>query len=182
MATKSSTRTKRPPRRALSTYTPPPDEDELAEETVPTPWWPALSGIVLSLMGLGVATYLTIQHFDQKIVLACPTSGLINCEKVTQSSYSKIAGVPVAVLGLAFFVVMLILQLPAMWRSVDRRIRLARLGWAVAGVGTALWLVYAELFKIDNICLWCTSVHILSLILFGTTVFGTVATAAPPPD
>jgi uncharacterized membrane protein len=43
-------------------------------------------------------------------------------------------------------------------------------------------LVYAELFRIDNICLWCTSVHILSLILFGITVFGTVATAAPPPD
>jgi len=182
MATKSTARAKRPPRRALSTYTPPPADDELVEEYWPAPRWPAVTGILLSLMGLGVATYLTIQHFDQKIVLACPTSGLINCEKVTQSSYSYIAGIPVAVLGLAFFVVMLILQLPVMWRSTDRRIRLARLAWAVAGVGTALWLVYAELFEIDNICLWCTSVHILSLILFGTTVFGTVATSPRPLD
>jgi uncharacterized membrane protein len=182
MATKTTTasRTKRAPRRALSTYTPPPSTDEMAAAEPPSPRWPALAGLLVSVAGLAVATYLTIQHFDQAIQLSCPTTGIINCEKVTQSSYSKILGIPVAVLGLVFFVVMVALQLPRMWRSQRRQIRAARLGWSVVGVGTALWLVYAELFRIKNICLWCTSVHILSLILFGITLFGTVATARPP--
>ena len=148
----------------------------------PTPWWPTITGMLVSVAGLGVSVYLTIQHFDQKILLACPTNSVFNCEKVTQSSYSKIVGIPVAVLGLVFFVVMLALQLPQMWRSARPEIRLARLGWSVVGVGTALWLIFAELFRIHNLCIWCTSVHGLSLILFATTVVGTVATAAPPPD
>ena len=32
----------------------------------------------------------------------------------------------------------------------------------------------------DAICLWCTSVHVLTLLLFISTVFGTVATAPAP--
>jgi uncharacterized membrane protein len=183
MATRTPpTRTKRPPRRALSTYAPPPSSDEEWEfaDAERAPRWPAVAGLVVSLAGLAVATYLTVQHFDTGLQLSCPTHGIINCEKVTQSSYSKIMGIPVAVLGLVFFVVMAVFQLPVMWRSHRREIRAARLGWSVVGVGTALWLVYAELFRIDNICLWCSSVHLLSLILFGITVFGTVATATPP--
>lgn len=180
MATRTAaSKTRRPPRRTLNTYTAPAEEVEEIEPPH-TPWWPTVLGMLFSLLGIGVATYLTIQHFDQHLVLACPTRGIINCEKVTQSQYSEIFGIPVAVLGLVFFVVMAVLQLPPMWRSTRREIRLARLGWSVVGLGTALWLVYAELFLIKNICLWCTSVHILSLILFCVTLFGTVVTAAPP--
>lgn len=175
----AATRTRRPPRRTLTDYSAPPEQIEAPEEPR-TPRWPAVAGLLLSLAGVGVATYLTIQHFDQKLQLACPTSGIVNCEKVTQSQYSRIFGIPVAVLGLVFFVVMVALQLPPMWRSARREIRLARLGWSVVGLGTAIWLVYAELFLIKNICLWCTSVHVLSLILFGITLFGTVVTARPP--
>jgi len=35
------------------------------------------------------------------------------------------------------------------------------------GVGTifVLYLVYVELFRVDAICLWCTSVHVLTFLL-----------------
>jgi uncharacterized membrane protein len=81
----------------------------------------------------------------------------------------------VAVLGLVFFAVMLLLQLPTMWRRPEAAIRIARMGWAVVGLGTALYLLYAELFAIDAICLWCTSVHVLTLVFFATTVYATSA-------
>jgi uncharacterized membrane protein len=89
-----------------------------------------------------------------------------------------IHGVPVAVLGLVFFAVMAALQSPSAWRSPRAEVRVARLMWALVGVGTALWLIYAELFKIDAICLWCTAVHVLTLLVFITTVFGTVSSPA----
>jgi uncharacterized membrane protein len=134
-----------------------------------------LAGTVLSLLGLGVAGYLTYEHFTSSSTLACSDNGVVNCLKVTTSSYSVVAGVPVAVLGLVFFAVMLVLQLPAMWRRPESAVRLSRLAWAVVGLGTVLYLLYAELFSIDAICLWCTSVHVLTLVLFGTTVFATSA-------
>ena len=139
------------------------------------PRWPGVAGTFLSVLGLGVAGYLTYEHFTSSTTLACSDNGIVNCLKVTTSSYSAVAGVPVAVLGLVFFAVMLVLQLPPMWRRPEPAVRIGRLAWAVVGLGTVLYLLYAELFSIDAICLWCTSVHVLTLVLFGTTVYATSA-------
>jgi uncharacterized membrane protein len=29
------------------------------------------------------------------------------------------------------------------------------------------YLVYVELFRVDAICLWCTGVHLTTIVLFG---------------
>ena len=50
--------------------------------------------------------------------------------------------------------------------------RYARIGWAVAGVAMVVRLVYAELFQIDAICLWCTVVHAISVLLFAVVLLG----------
>lgn len=140
------------------------------------PRWPSVVGLVLCALGFGVAAYLTFEHYTSSTTLSCPAhGGAINCLKVTTSGYSKIAGVPVAVLGLVFFAVMAVLQSPPAWRSTRVEIVWARVAWSVLGVGTALWLIYAELFKVEAICLWCTSVHVLTLLVFVTTLFGTVS-------
>ena len=60
------------------------------------------------------------------------------------------------------------------WRSADRRIHLARLVLSVTGVGMILYLISAELFVIKAICLWCSSVHVATFILFVV-----IATASP---
>lgn len=143
------------------------------------PRWPGLIGTVLSVLGLGVAGYLTYEHFTSSSTLACSDNGVVNCLKVTTSSYSAVAGVPVAVLGLVFFVIMLVLQLPSMWLRPEPAVRIGRLAWAVVGLATVVYLLYAELFAIDAICLWCTSVHVLTLVLFGTTVFATSSYPVP---
>jgi uncharacterized membrane protein len=139
------------------------------------PRWPGLLGTVACALGLGVSGYLTFEHYTSSTSLACSDNSVVNCLKVTTSSYSEVAGVPVALLGLIFFAVMLVLQLPAMWRRPDAAVRWIRLGWAIAGLATVLYLFYAELFEIDAICLWCTSVHVLTLILFGSTVYATLS-------
>ena len=144
--------------------------------------WPGVLGTLASALGLGVAGYLTYEHYKSSTSLACSDNGVVNCLKVTTSSYSEVAGVPVALLGLVFFAVMLVLQLPPMWRRADAAIRWIRLGWAVVGLGTVLYLLYAELFSIDAICLWCTSVHVLTFVLFGTTVYATATYPLPERD
>ncbi len=143
----------------------------------PHPRWPGLVGTAACLAGLGVAGYLTYEHFTGSSSLVCSDKGIVNCLAVTTSIYSKVAGVPVAVLGLVYFAVMLVLQLPAMWDRDDRLIRRARVAWSVVGLGTVVYLLYTELFRIDAICLWCTAVHVLTFVLFVSTVLGTLSTA-----
>ena len=55
--------------------------------------WQPIATLVLSIAGLGIATYLTITHFD-KVALVCSDSGAINCTKVTTSPQSVIFGHP----------------------------------------------------------------------------------------
>ena len=135
-------------------------------------WQPTVS-LLLSIVGLGIATYLTVTHFD-KVALVCSDNGTINCAKVTTSPQSEILGIPVAMLGLVFFIPMIALCLPAAWRSADRRVHLARLALSITGVGMILYLLIAELFIIKAICLWCSSVHVTTLLLFII-----IATASP---
>src|SRR5580658_6239258 len=122
--------------------------------------WPGRFGTAVSLAGLAIAGYLTYEHYTGSTSLVCSDKGIINCLAVTTSSYSKVAGVPVAVLGLIFFAVMLVLQLPPLWEREERHIRGARVAWSVVGLGTVIYLLYTELFRIDAICLWCTAVHV----------------------
>jgi uncharacterized membrane protein len=133
--------------------------------TTTTLRWQPLATLALSIVGLGIATYLTITHFD-KVALVCSDNGAINCAKVTTSPQSEILGIPVAMLGLFFFIPMIALCLPVAWRSADRRVHLARLVLAVTGVGMILYLIIAELFIIKAICLWCSGVHLVTFILF----------------
>ena len=119
-----------------------------AERVRPARWvpaWVAPVSLVLVAGGLAVSIDLTITHYTTSVRLACSASGVIDCQKVTTSPQSFIAGVPVAVLGVAFFVVFAVLCLPAAWRSGEPAVRYARIGLAVAGVLTVVRLVYAEL-------------------------------------
>ena len=129
------------------------------------PRWRTYGSLAVSLAGLGDSIYLTVDHFG-RIPLACSDSGLVNCAKVTTSAQSYFLGVPVAVLGLGFFVVLTALCLPYAWRSTDRRVHIARLVLSATGMLFVLYLVSAELLIIHSICLWCTAVHIATFLLF----------------
>jgi len=144
------------------------------------PRWAAPVALLLTVAGLGVAIYLTIAHYDTHVTLVCSSKGAINCEKVTTSAQSRVFGVPVAVLGLAYFVGMLPVQLPAAWRSGNPLVRYGRLAYCLSGIGFVIYLVYAEAMIIKAICLWCTSVHVITFLLFVVTAAATALSY--PPD
>ncbi len=81
------------------------------------PAWTPVVTLALCVVGLAVAGYLTVEHYTAATTLACPETGIVNCQKVTTSAQSSLLGIPVAVLGLVFFAVLLPACLPAAWRS-----------------------------------------------------------------
>jgi len=143
-----------------------------ADDRFTVPAWVQWTSLVLSLAGLGVSIYLTIAHYTSTSILACSAKGFVDCAKVTTSSQSMVFGVlPVAVLGLAFYVFMVAVNSPWGWRLRIPLVWWARIGSIVAGIGFVLYLVYAEIIQIGNICLWCTSVHVITFLLFALLIF-----------
>jgi len=142
-----------------------------------------LATFILSLYGLGASIYLTLAHYDSSITLACSGKGLVNCEAVTTSPESMVFGVlPVAVLGLAFYIFMVAVNSPWGWRLTQPVVRWARFGSVIVGMGFVLYLIYAEIDQIHAICLWCTSVHVATFLIFALLVFYTTFTWGRPLD
>jgi len=116
-----------------------------------------LAAIVLALAGLGVAAYLTYVHY-KGIKPACGLGA--NCVKVQTSEWSELAGVPVAVLGLAGYVVIL----GSLFVPGEAGLMVGALV-ALSGFGFSAYLTYRELFSIHAICEWCVSSAVLMTLL-----------------
>ncbi len=124
-----------------------------------------LIAFVLSVIGVGLSTYMTIAHFTEAAILACAGGGELSCTAVTTSPQSRLFGIPVVLIGLGYFIAMGILTAPPLWARDARNVALIRTGLAVAGVAFVLWLVAAEVLIIGHICLWCTGVHVVALAI-----------------
>jgi uncharacterized membrane protein len=157
-----------------------PVEDELAEpeETRPSgqPLWLQILTFALAILGLAISAYEAYAHFNGSHLAGCPTGGkgTFNCTAVITSPQSMVFGViPVAVLGLAFYVAAVPLFSPWAWRMRRREVHLLRLVSVIVGMGFVMYLIYAELYQIGDICEYCTVVHIVTFLLFCITVFST---------
>ena len=141
--------------------------------------------LALTLLGLLIAGYLTLLHYDSSVPLVCSGGSLVNCETVLTSPSAFAFGVPVAVWGLLWFVVALGLALPPVRAGAGGQspaLRAAGLGWTLIGTCAVLWLVYQELGVIGRICAWCTAIHVLVLALLVIQVLSEPERGAGPTD
>jgi uncharacterized membrane protein len=136
------------------------------------PLWLQVTSLVLAVLGLAVSAYETYAHFNGNRLAGCPTGGgTFNCAAVITSSQSMVFGViPVAILGLAFYVAAVPLFSPWGWQLEQRAVHRLRLASVIVGMGFVMYLIYAEL-QIGSICEYCTGVHVVTFLLFCITVF-----------
>lgn len=155
------------------------DSEELADgmiEEAPArpagqPLWLQIVSFALAIIGLGISSYETWAHFNGSHLAGCSTTGG-GCTAVITSPQSMVFGViPVAILGLAFYVAAVPLFSPWAWRMKRREVHLIRLASMIVGMGFVMYLIYAELYQIGSICEYCTGVHIVTFLLFCITVF-----------
>ena len=114
--------------------------------------------LVLTLLGLAVASYVTYVHYAG-IKPAC-TAGE-SCLKVQTSKYAEIVGVPVALIGLIGYVVILATLLA----PDNETTRFALVALTLGGFGFSAYLTYREVFSIHAICEECVSSAIIMTIL-----------------
>jgi Predicted membrane protein len=116
-----------------------------------------LAFLILALIGLGDSVYLSLSK-PLNYSAYCPNSGLINCESVEGSAYSKILGIPDSVLAVAWFSLMIII-----WFS--NRLKFVLLPLWVLGIIFVGYFVFTEVFLIGSICLYCTLAHSVALLM-----------------
>jgi uncharacterized membrane protein len=133
--------------------------------------------VVLSGFGIFISGYLVIKRFTGGN-LAC--TRWADCDVVNNSVYSQFYGVPVCVIGLAGYLVLLVLALAALWTHgrAQHQVLLLSLLLALGGVGFSVYLTYLEIYVIEALCSWCVaSAIVIALLAIVTAV--TVRLAAP---
>jgi uncharacterized membrane protein len=129
---------------------------------------------VLALLGALDAGYLLLAKLGYVESLACTVAH--GCDLVNASEYSWFLGLPVAGIGLAGYVVLLVSALAGLqprWAAE------AWPDWALAALsGVAvvftLYLTYTELFVLRAICQWCVLSQLIILAIFALAVVGVV--------
>jgi len=117
----------------------------------------------LALAGVAIAAYLTYVHYADVKPLCVAGGG--GCEKVQTSDYAKLAGIPVAVLGLVGY----LLILASLWVPGENGAFAAAV-LALSGFGFSVYLTYRELVTIDAVCQWCVASAIVMTALAVLTV------------
>jgi uncharacterized membrane protein len=117
--------------------------------------------IVLTVLGIFVAGYLTWSHFSGEPVYC---GGSNSCELVNTSRFAYLGPIPVALIGLMGYLLILVLSLIPPKENRQWPMLLIFAG-ALIGVMLQWYLFYIEVAVLRAICYWCvTSQAIITLI------------------
>jgi uncharacterized membrane protein len=126
---------------------------------------------VISLAGLADATYLAVMALTGETA-AC--SGSTGCFEVLGSAYARIAGIPVAALGVAgYFAAFTFATFAGFGYRRARGLFVATV-WSMFAM--TLWLLYVQAFLLHAFCRYCLFSAALTFLLAGLVV------ASPPAD
>jgi protein-disulfide isomerase/uncharacterized membrane protein len=139
--------------------------------------------LVLAFVGLFVAGVLSL---EAGLNLEVPCGGGNGCATVAQDPASKVAGIPVAYIGLLGYLILAGLAVMRSLTPIREWRKLVNIGYlvAVVGAGVSLWLQYRSFFVIHATCLWCLTsavIMVVSLIVYALLAqeMDNVPTTAP---
>lgn len=103
--------------------------------------------LVLAAVGLVISIYLTSTHYAD---VAPVCTGLSDCLRVQNSAYAEWVGIPVALIGVAGYLGILVALV-----LDGTTVRLVAAFLAFVGTGFSAYLTWAEAVQIEAFCQWC---------------------------
>jgi uncharacterized membrane protein len=124
---------------------------------------------IVSVVGLADATYLTVQALTGE-TLSC--GGSPDCFRVLGSSYAKVGGIPVAMLGaLAYFSAFTFATFAAFGYARAPKFLALMVGMMFLAT---LWLLYVQAFLLHAYCRYCLLSAAITFLIAGLLI------AVPP--
>ncbi|HUU03613.1 MAG TPA: vitamin K epoxide reductase family protein [Myxococcota bacterium] len=132
--------------------------------------------LALNFVGLGVAVYLSVLHWQVYNVPGhvsfCAISEGMNCDTVALSRYSVALGVPVSTWGIMFYLLLITLGVwgiragrkPFPWGIVTML--------CAGAMGTTVFLFLVAQFLIRALCIMCLTLYVVNLANAAVCVMG----------
>jgi len=121
----------------------------------------------IALLGFAASGLALREHYRTE-TSPCSINEHWDCGIVNHSPFAVLAGVPVALIGMAGYLLMGTLAMKRAYRLL--------LGAAVIGLGFSLYLAHVEKDILGVWCIYCVAslgmISLLTLLTFGTIIFG----------
>jgi protein-disulfide isomerase/uncharacterized membrane protein len=126
--------------------------------------------LLLVVAAAALSGLLLLQHHGEPSAVAavneaCGDGAASGCQTIAESSWSKLGGLPLAAVGLGFYLV--VASLLALAASLPDGARKAVAAVAVvllaAGLGADVVLACVQAFVVKTFCLFCTLTYVLNL-------------------
>jgi len=121
----------------------------------------------LAIIGLIISGYLLYKR-TQKEPVACLMGE--DCNKVVRSEYSRMFGVPNALLGVIYYIILAALILLALYTNITWPFSSVIIGLTGIGVLFYLVMIYIQLYKIKEWCGYCLISAIITIAMFITEI------------
>jgi uncharacterized membrane protein/predicted DsbA family dithiol-disulfide isomerase len=137
--------------------------------------------LAFAALGLGAASMSSVAHYRLLTTPGyssfCDINATVSCTQAYLSPYGSFAGVPVAVAGVFFF--LLIFLLVGIGGAEKSPVRESVPGYVFAlstiGLAFALYLAWASYFQLKTFCMLCAATYVAVIALFiisgGATTF-----------
>jgi uncharacterized membrane protein/protein-disulfide isomerase len=137
--------------------------------------------LAFAALGLGAASMSSVVHYrlltTPGYTSFCDVNATVSCTQAYLSPYGSFLGVPVAVAGVFFF--LLIFLLVAIGGAEKSRVRESVPAYVFAlstvGLAFALYLAWASYFQLKTFCMLCAATYVAVIALFiisgGATTF-----------
>lgn len=137
--------------------------ENLSNRQLPNiPRWLPTAFILVSFLGFIDSSYLTVKHF----LATAPSCAIFDgCDVVTTSDYSEIMAIPVAMMGMFFYVTIFLLVIAYLDSKREGFLRLTSY-LSIAGLLASVWFTYVQAFILEAYCFYCLLSAIGSAILF----------------
>lgn len=124
--------------------------------------WIILLYIVLATLGLLDSSYLTMKHYSAQ-PLAC---GFLNgCDLVTNSKYSSVFGIPIALIGIFYYSFLALISIIYLTNKnrllINTIFILNTITIFIYGI-----LIYIQAFILNAFCTYCLISALISIMLF----------------
>ena len=116
--------------------------------------WLCFAGALISIYLIYVENRL-VQNVSYKPV--CGINDRVSCSKAAKSSFSKLFGIPNAILGVIYYAViagLFYFNFPILVKMV-----------AFIGVVFSIYLAFISFFVQKNVCVLCTATYIINLLI-----------------
>jgi len=119
--------------------------------------------ITLALAGVFIMGYLTYLHYAPTPIggSVCNIGEGLSCDVVNKSAYSEIFGIPMSVLGIAYFTLVTVL---AIWRYSAPTLSFIAL-FLIVLLGPSLYLSIISKTVLKNMCLFCEASKVIMVVL-----------------